>query len=255
MKLKISIHILLFIAVGIIFNESVGQELTATEIVQKADEKFQGEITSKGEMKISIIRPAWERTLSVKIWSKGSEYSLTLITAPANEKGQTFLKRENELWNWNPKIQRMIKLPPSMMSQGWMGSDYSNDDILRESSLIKDFNHQLIGEELVEGYECYVIEMIPKEDAVVVWGKIILWISKEDFYQLKAEFYDEDDYLIRTFYSFDIQNFDDRKLPSRTEIVPAEEPGNKTVVEFVELQFNKPIPDSFFSQQNMKNVR
>ena len=103
----------------------------AMEIIRKAEEKFQGETSSQSEMTMKIIRPAYERTIQLKNWTKGRDLSLTLVTYPAREKGQTFLKVENDMWNWNPQINRMIKLPPSMMSQGWMGSDYSNDDILK----------------------------------------------------------------------------------------------------------------------------
>lgn len=232
-----------------------GQKMTAEEIIKKAEDKFMGEKTSQGTMTIKIIRPAWQRNITAKSWSKGKDFSLTLITAPAKEKGQSFLKRYNELWSWNPTISRMIKLPPSMMSQGWMGSDYSNDDILRETSILDDYYQKLLGEEEAQGYECYKIELIPREEAAVVWGKIITWISKDEYFQMKAEYYDEEGYLIRTMLSSDVKTFDDRKLPSIMEIIPEEEEGQKTVVILESLVFNKPMSDSFFSQQNMKRVR
>lgn len=240
---------LLILLIGVAY----GQD--AQEIIRKADEKFQGEESSQGEMDVIIQRPKWERTISVKSWSKGKDFSLSLITAPANEKGQTFLRRYNELWNWNPKISRMIKLPPSMMSQGWMGSDYSNDDILRESSIVDDYEATLLGEENCQGYKCYNIELIPHEDVAVVWGKIIIWISKEEYFQMKGEYYDEDDYLVRTMLAYDVKTFDDRNLPSRMELIPEEEEGHKTIVILKNLKFNENIPESFFSQQNMKKVR
>jgi len=255
-KLNVIFGIPLMLIIVENYTPSIAQgNLSAAEIVKKADEKFKGEITSQGEMEVIIKRPAWERTISLKSWSKGNDFSLSVITAPAKEKGQAFLKRYNELWNWNPTISRMIKLPPSMMSQGWMGSDYSNDDILRESSIVEDYYSKLLGEENINKYTCYKIELIPKEDVAVVWGKIVCWISKEEYHQLKAEYYDEDDYLVRTLIAYDIQVFDDRKLPSTMEIIPAEEEGNKTIVKMKNLQFNKPISESFFSQQNMKKVR
>ena len=227
----------------------------AKEIIKKADEKFQGEKSSQGEMDIIIKRPKWERTISVKTWSLGKDYSLSLITAPANEKGQSFLKRYNELWSWNPKISRMLKLPPSMMSQGWMGSDYSNDDILRESSITNDYDAKLLGEEKCQGYDCYKTQLIPHEDVAVVWGKIIIWISKNDYFQMKGEYYDEDDYLVRTMLCSDIKTFDDRELPSKMVLIPAEEEGNSTTVILKNYKFNQNIEESFFSQQNMKRVR
>ena len=132
----------------------LGFTQNATEIIKKADDKWNGEKSSQGIMTMTIVRPTWERTIQFKIWSLGKDYSLTLITAPAKEKGQAFLKRETEMWNWVPNISRMIKLPPSMMAEGWMGSDYTNDDILKESSIVVDFNHTIVGSEIIDGWDC-----------------------------------------------------------------------------------------------------
>jgi len=159
------------------------------------------------------------------------------------------------MWNWNPTISRLIKLPPSMMSQGWMGSDYTNDDILKESSIINDYVHEIIGEEEIEGRLCYKIKMVAKEEAAVIWGHQIRWIDKKDFLFLKSELYDEDAYLVRTETGSEIKIMDGRLIPSRIELVPAEEEGHKTVIEMREMKFNEPIKDSFFSQQNMKRLR
>ncbi len=225
----------------------------ATEIIEKAEEKMRGE-SSRGEMQMKIIRPSWERTISFETWSKGTKFSMTLVTAPAKEEGQTFLKRENELWQYNPTIDRMIKLPPSMMSQGWMGSDFSNDDILKESSLSKDYNHSILAEETIDGTEVYKIELLPKDDAAVVWGKIIMWIGKDEFLQLKSEYYDVDDYLIKTETASDIKTMDGRVIPTHFEIIPADEEGNKTVMIIEDIEFDIDIDNRFFSQQNMKQL-
>ena len=230
------------------------QNLTAKEIIQKADQKQRGE-TSVGELKMTIIRPTWKREMVMKSWSKGSEYMLILVTGPARDKGTAFLKRENEIWNWQPTIDRTIKLPPSMMMQSWMGSDFTNDDLVRESSIVVDYTHQLLGTESIEGRKCYKIELTPKENAPVVWGKVLSWIDTEEFMQMKAEFYDEDGYLVNTMYGKNVKKMDDRLLPSILEVVPADEEGHKTIVEYLDLNFNKPIKESFFSIQNMKRVR
>ena len=141
------------------------------------------------------------------------------------------------------------------MSQGWMGSDYTNDDILKESSIINDYVHEIIGEEEIEGRLCYKIKMVAKEEAAVIWGHQIRWIDKKDFLFLKSELYDEDAYLVRTETGSEIKIMDGRLIPSRIELVPAEEEGHKTVIEMREMKFNEPIKDSFFSQQNMKRLR
>lgn len=233
----------------------LGQELSPKEIIRKADEKFNGEKTSISLMSMTIVRPAWERTIEFKNWTSGRNYALTLITAPARDKGQSFLKREQEMWNWNPTISRLIKLPPSMMSQGWMGSDYTNDDILKESSVVNDYNHQILGEEEYDGRICYKIKMVAKEDAAVIWGHQVRWIDKKDFLFMKSELYDEDAYLVRTELGSEIKSMDGRLIPTRIQLIPAEEEGQKTIIEIKEIQFNEPIQDSFFSQQNMKRVR
>src|SRR5665648_297010 len=146
------------------------------EIVRQSDEKFRGS-SSNGSFSMTIQRPTWSRTISMKSWSLGTDYSLIYVTAPAKEKGQVFLKRKNEMWNWVPTIERMIKIPPSMMMQSWMGSDFTNDDLVKESSIVVDYTQKLLGKEKVRGMDCYKIELIPLPDAAVTWGKIISWIT------------------------------------------------------------------------------
>jgi len=247
---------LLLIPICFIMTEPLaGQGYTAREIIEKANDKFTGEKSAVSEMSMTIVRPSWERTVDFKSWNEGSDKSLTLITGPASEKGQTFLKRGNEMWSWNPSISRLIKLPPSMMSQGWMGSDYTNDDILKESSVVKDYTHEIVGEEKVNGRLCYKIMMKAKKDAEVIWGHQVRWIDKEDFLFLKSEMYDMDGYLIRTELGSDIKMMDGRKIPTKIELIPEEEEGQKTILRIKKIQFNVDIPDQFFSQQNMKRVR
>lgn len=230
------------------------QDLTAREIIKKSDEKVRGE-SSRGEMKMTIIRPSWTREMSMKMWSLGDDYSLILVTAPARDKGTAFLKRDKEIWNWQPTIDRVIKLPPSMMMQSWLGSDFTNDDLIRESSILEDYEHRLLGAEVIDGRDCYQIEMIPKEEAAVVWGKVIVWIDKVEFIQLKTEFYDEDDYLVNTMLGKKIKDLGGKQLASVLEVIPADEEGHMTRIEYVSLEFDIAIEESFFSVQNMKRVK
>ncbi len=245
---------LLFI-IPAIFMQLQAQTPPAREIIRRADEKFNGEKTGYSFMSMTVVRPAWQRTVEFKSWSMEEEFSLTLITAPARDKGQSFLKRGTEMWNWNPTISRLIKLPPSMMSQGWMGSDYTNDDILRESSVVNDYEHTLTGEEVIDGHPCYRIGLEAREVSDVLWSRQVWWVDKKEYIVLKAELYDEDGFLVRTEKASELKMMDGRLLPSRIELLPAENPGNKTIVEIREMKFNIPIQDSFFSQQNMQNVK
>jgi outer membrane lipoprotein-sorting protein len=254
MKNRLTIIIFLFVS-GCCINPLIAQELSATEIIKKTDEKFKGEQTGYSVMTMTIVRPTWQRTVEFKSWAKENDYALTLITAPAREKGQTFLKRKNEMWSWNPSINRLIKLPPSMMSQGWMGSDYTNDDILSESSVINDYTHTLEGEETVDGNPCYKIKLTAKEDADILWGSQMWWVIKKDFIAIRAELYDEDGYLVRSETASDLKIMDGRLLPAYLEIVPADAEGQKTIVRIIEMKFNIKLEESFFSQQNMKTIR
>jgi outer membrane lipoprotein-sorting protein len=224
------------------------------EIVRQADEKFRG-TSSYGTFSMTIERPTWSRTISMKSWSLGTDYSLIYVTAPAKEKGQVFLKRQSEMWNWVPSIERMVKIPPSMMMQSWMGSDFTNDDLVRESSIVKDYTHKLLGEETVDDYLCYKVELIPLEDAPVVWGKVLMWVSKKDYLWLKAEFYDEDGILVNTEILSDVKKMDDRVIPTRIEMIPADKKGQKTIMIFENTDFDVPLKEDFFSIQNMKKIK
>ncbi|HOF20423.1 MAG TPA: outer membrane lipoprotein-sorting protein [Bacteroidales bacterium] len=230
------------------------QSLTAKEVVRRAEEKFRGEKSSYAEMSLKVIRPEWQRTIEFKTWAMGSGFAISLITSPPREAGQSFLKRGSEMWSWNPSISRIIKLPPSMLSQGWMGSDYTHDDILKETSAVNDYSHEITGEEEIEGRMCYKIEMTALEKASVIWGKQVRWIDRQDFLVLKAELYDEDGYLVRTETCSDIRIMDGRSITSKIELVPEDEPRNKTVLEIRKIRFNIPVEESFFSQQNMKRL-
>jgi len=234
----------------------ISQNLTATEIVKKADDKTRG-ISSQGEMTMTIVRTGWQRSLSMKYWSKGTTHAIIYISAPAKDKGQVFLKIKNEMWNWQPNIQRMIKIPGSMMMQSWMGSDFTNDDLVKETSIVTDYDHKLLGSENLRGMDCYKIELIPKETATVVWGKLIMWITKSGFHMWKTEYYDEDNILVNTENAYNIKKMGDREIPTRMEIIPQEKEkqGQKTILEITKMLYNAPLDDGFFTQQNMKQVK
>ena len=230
------------------------QGQTATEIIQKAEAKLRGD-QAYGEMKMTIVRPTWTREITMKSWTKGEEYSLVVVTAPARDKGMAFLKRSKEIWNWQPSIDRSIKMPPSMMMQSWMGSDFTNDDLVRQSSLSSDFSHKLIGTEVVDGRKCHKIELTPKPNAAVVWGKIIMWIDEKDLLEMKVAFYDEDGYLVNTLYGKNIKTLGGRTIPTRLDLVPADKEGQKTIIEQLALDFSVKLDASFFSVQNLKKVK
>lgn len=247
--MKLIIYTLLFLLSG-----SLAYAQDAREIVAKAENARYGE-SSKGHMTIKIVRPKWTREMSMKNWSLGDDYALTMVTAPAKEKGMAFLKRKKEVWNWVPSIQRLIKLPPSMMMQSWMGTDFTNDDLVNQSSMSEDYDHKILTEEEVDGHECWKIEMIPHEDAPVVWGKVIIWVTKEHYLGLKTEFYDEDMDLVSTLQGSDIKEMDGQMIPAQLEMIPADKEGHKTVMIQNSIEFDVELNESFFTPQNVKRLR
>jgi outer membrane lipoprotein-sorting protein len=250
-KTMISVCLLL---VGITMSARAQDNLSATEIVKRADDNRRGQ-SLYSEITMTIVRPTWTREIGIKSWANGEDFSLTVITSPAKEKGQSFLKRKKDLWNWQPSIGRMIKMSSSVMGQSWMGSDFSNDDLMRESSNVSDYTHTLDGTEQIGGSDCYKVVLTPKEESAVVWGKVVAWYSKTDFIEMKVEYYDEDGELVNTMLGYDIKTYGKRRLASRMEVVPADKPNQKTVMTIVKYDFEVKIAESFFSQQNMKSVK
>jgi len=233
---------------------SLVQAQDAKEIVSKANELIRA-TSSYSEISMSIIKPTWSRDMKMKVWSLEPDYALILITEPAKDKGMVTLKRLKEVWNWVPNVNRVIKIPPSMMMQSWMGSDFTNDDLVRQSSIVEDYTHAISGEEIIDGYDCYIVELTPKPEAGVVWGKIITWISKDGYLQLKADHYDEDMSLIKSMIGSDVKKMGGRTIPAHWEMIPHDEPGQKTVMDYLDIKFNIDIDEEFFSQQNMRRVR
>jgi outer membrane lipoprotein-sorting protein len=242
------------IALLLLFGLNTLMAQDARDIIKAAEDHARGD-KHYAEMEMTIIRPSWERTMGIKSWALGQDLAIIYISSPARDKGAAFLKRGKEIWNWQPKINRSIKLPTSMMMQSWMGSDFTNDDLVKESSILNDYDHELLGQEVIEGRNCYKIRMIPKEDSDVVWGSIISWIDTNDYLQLKSEFYDEDGYLINSMYGNEVKMIGGKLLPTELMIIPAEEEGHKTIIKYSILDFNTKVDASFFSIQSMKKVR
>ena len=226
----------------------------ARDIVKRSEEHLRGN-TAIAEMTIRIERPKWTREMAMKSWSRGDDDFLILITAPAKDKGTAFLKHGRELWNWVPAVERTVKLPPSMMGQSWMGTDFTNDDLVKSASAVDDYDHVLEGEEPQQGRACWRIRMTPHEDAGVVWDHVLVWIDQQDLLQLRMEFYDEDGELVNTMVNSGIREMGGRVIPVRMEMTPADKPGQRTVIEYVSLVYDRPIPDDFFTVQQLRKVR
>jgi outer membrane lipoprotein-sorting protein len=243
-----------YIIFNILFLASILSAQDATEIVRKSDELMRSK-SSYAEVTMTVIKTDWTRTVEMKNWALEPDYALIYITEPARDKGSVTLKRKKEVWQWIPTAQKVIKIPPSMMLQSWMGSDFTNDDLVKESSVVNDYIHTIVGEEKFNGYDCYKIESIPKPEAGVVWGKLLIWIAKDAFFQLKVEFYDEDGFIVKTYLGNEIKEMDGRTIPTYWEMIPVDRPGEKTVFVYNKILFNYDVNESFFSERNMKRVR
>ena len=229
--------------------------MSAKEIVKKSDQILKGVETTKASLTIKTVRKKWSREMKLKTWAKGTKLSMILITSPVKDKGTVFLMKNKEVWNWIPAIERTIKMPPSMMMQNWMGTDFTNDDLVKESSIIEDYIHKVIGDSTISGRLCYKIELIPKEDAAVAWGKIVSFIDKKEFFQLKAAFYDEDEELVNIMQSSEIKMMGGKKIPTKMEMIPVDKKTQKTIMIYTAITFNEPIKEGFFSTQNMKRLK
>lgn len=224
------------------------------EIVRKMEDNMRGDAAYM-EMSMKTVRPRYTREISMKSWSLGDEYSLILITSPARDEGTAFLKRGNEIWNYVPSIDRTVKMPPSMMSQSWMGSDFTNDDLVRGISAVDDYDHELLGKETIDGKECFKIEMTPHPETPVAYAKILRWISSGAYLPAKEENYNEFGEMVSTIHFREVKNLGGRDLPTIMEMIPHEKEGHKTIITTHQADFNIKLEESFFSKQKMKSVR
>lgn len=224
------------------------------EIIRRMEDNMRG-TSSYTEMTMETVRPRYTREISMKSWSLGDDYALIYVTAPARDKGTAFLKRGNEIWNYVPNIDRTVKMPPSMMSQSWMGSDFSNDDLVRGVSTVDDYTHRLLRSETVDGHESYVIELVPKPETPVVYERVIQWVTKQHYLPVKVENYDEFGDLVSTINFRDIKRLGGREIPAVVEMIPEGRSGHKTILTTHAADYGISLTQSFFSQQNMREAR
>jgi outer membrane lipoprotein-sorting protein len=205
-------------------------------------------------MEMEIITPHWQRMLKMKVWTEGMEKTFIRILSPAKEKGVATLRIEDDMWNYLPKTNKVIKIPPSMMMSSWMGSDFNNDDLVNEFSLVEDYTYTLLSPEDKQENRLY-IECIPRKDLPIVWGKIILTVRKKDYIPVKEEYYDEKGKLMRIMNYRDITVFDNRKIPAILELIPQDEEGHKTVLRYLTAEFNIGISEDIFTLRNLRSPR
>ena len=237
--------LILFLFAGSIYSQ------TAEEIVKKAEDLLKGK-TAHGIMEMTIKTPDFERTLKMESWWIGNEKALIVIKSPRREAGNKTLKIKNEIWNYLRNTETTIKIPPSMMLQSWNGSDFTNDDLVRESNLAKDYNQKVLGEETINGEKCWKIELDPKPNAPVVWGKLYYWIRQKDYVPSTVQYFDEKGNLIRYIVYSDVKKFGSRTLPAVWTMYNKTKEGHSTTIKLLEMELDINIPDRIFSFQELE---
>ncbi|MCD6595456.1 outer membrane lipoprotein-sorting protein [bacterium] len=246
-----TIKILLFIAsISIAYCQTKNSAPDIETVIHKIDNLYLSN-TSYGEMEMEITTPHWERTLTMTVYTSKRDKSFILITSPKKESGMTTLKIGNEMWNYLPKTDKVIKIPPSMMMSSWMGSDFTNDDLVKESSLLNDYEYKFIYPQNAVDSLLY-IQLVPKENTATVWGKIVVWIFKDNYIPIREEFYDEKGKLLRVMTYSEIKNIDGRKIPTLLEMVPKNKEGHKTIIRYKTIKFDINLDKDIFTLRNLK---
>lgn len=227
--------------------------LDAQSLVENSFNYMRGK-SSVATVIMTIHRPAWERKMTIAAWTRGQKDSLFYIESPPKDRGNGTLKRGREMWMYNPKVNRVIKVPPSMMSQSWMGSDFSNNDLAKSDSLLTDYTHSIFGTETHEGKNVYLIQCMPKPNAPVVWGMQKLKI-REDLIWLQEVFYDEDLKPVKAMTTLEIQILGGKLYPKVWRMHKVDEPESFTELTYTSLEFKSTLPDSMFTQTNLRKAR
>ena len=228
-------------------------ERDATQIVRDAVDHWRG-LSSYTVMTMVIHRPDWERSMTMQAWTKGDEQSLVRVLEPKKDRGNGTLTDEDNMWTFSPKINRVIKVPSSMMGQSWMGSDFSNKDIARADDIIDLYEHSVLSTVVEDGMTVYTIESIPLEDAAVVWGSEVLTI-RDDHVVLEHAFFDQDGELVKTLKSLEIAEMGGRTIAKRQRMSKTENPEEWTEIAVNEVEYELDLKDSVFTLSNLRNPR
>ncbi|MDH3890165.1 MAG: outer membrane lipoprotein-sorting protein [candidate division Zixibacteria bacterium] len=220
-------------------------------IIEEIDQLYRSE-SSRAVFEMEIVTPHWQRTLKMEAWSLGTERTLIRINSPKKEKGVGTLRVDNEMWNYLPKTNKVIKVPPSMMMSSWMGSDFTNDDLVQEFSLFEDYSYELVTPDSAREDLIY-INCVPREDLPIVWGNIVIAATRKEYLPVWQRYYDESGRLMRTENFSEIRTFSGRRIPSVMEMVPQSKEGHKTVIRYLELELDLELDSARFSLRDLRN--
>jgi len=248
-----SMRSFLLLILLVISAPSAAEERDAKTIVRDAIDHWRG-ISSYTEMTMIIHRPDWERSMTMRAWTKGDDHSLVRVVEPKKDRGNGTLTDDKSMWSYSPKINRVIKIPSSMMGQSWMGSDFSNKDVARADEIIDEYEHTLLGTEDVDGIVVYEIEAIPHEDAAVVWGSEVLRI-RGDHVVLEHSFFDQDGELVKGLQTMEITEMGGRTIAKRQRMNKADKPDEWTEIQVIDVDYDIELKASLFTLSNLRNPR
>ncbi len=218
----------------------------AADLLKKVDELYRAH-SAVATMEMKVVTPNWQRTMTLQSWSRGLEDTFIRILSPKKDRGVATLKLDKEMWNYFPKINKVIKVPPSMMMGSWMGSDFTNDDLVREVSLVEEYHVSLY-----EGNSIYTLVLMPKNDTVTVWGKIEIDVVKNSLMPIEQRYFDEKQQLVRSMVFDKVKPFSGRLIPSRMTMIPHNKQGNSTTVEYINMTFDETLPSHIFSLRHLQ---
>ena len=250
---KTLVMVLFLSSVFVYTSFAADESYDARELVEAAMEHWRG-INSYSEMTMTIHRPDWERSMSMRAWSEGDKLSLVRVEKPKKDAGNGTLLKDNDMWTYSPKINRIIKIPSSMMSQGWMGSDFSNKDISKSTEILDHYEHNLTARANIDGHTVYTIEAIPHEDAAIVWGKEVLKI-RDDFVMLEEQYWDQDGVLVKVMQTREIVEMGGRTVARVLRMGKVETPEEWTEMMVSEIEFDLELPNGIFTLSNLRNPR
>jgi outer membrane lipoprotein-sorting protein len=232
---------------------AMAQDVNAAELVRKAVDQYRG-LSSYSEMTLIIHRPDWERSMSMRGWTRGDNNTLVRVVEPKKDAGNGTLMLDSKMWTFSPKINRVIKVPSSMMGQNWMGSDFSNKDISKTTDIIDQYTHALVDQREENGHQIYTIESVPHEDAAIVWGKEVL-VIRDDWILLEQQFWDQDDAMLKVMKASDIKLMSGRLVATKLRMSDVETPGQWTQMETNAIEFDLELANNLFTLSNLRNPR
>jgi len=230
------------------------QAIEVNDLIRHIDRLWRGD-TSQTTMTMTVKTRRYAREMTMEGWSRGKDYSLVVIREPIKDRGIATLKVEDNIWNFLPKINRVTKVPSSMMSGSWMGSHFTNDDLVKDSTFEDDYASTITFEGVRDGRAIYELTSIPKPNAAVVWGKVVMLVEQKTLAPFKNTYYDEEGALIRTMTLDQFKTVDGRVIPMRMVLQPEDKPDESTVIVYDEIRFGVPLEASFFSLQSLQKRR